>query len=120
VEYRNQVTPTWEWSAAYTNEGVLGTFQRDGLVGQAWYGDWFQDQRLKLAFGLGLFVANTYTIDADTREITDRHVRTNGRVTVLVGFRVKQQALVSLAWNRTATTDHTDTDLIVLGLGYGW
>jgi hypothetical protein len=120
IEYRRQLSPTWEWSAAYTNEGALGTFQRDGLVGQIWYGDWFLDQRLKLAAGAGPFVANTWDLDPDTRKITDRNLRLNGRITVLVGFRISEQVLLSAAWNRTATDDHRDTDLIVLGLGYGW
>jgi hypothetical protein len=120
IEYRHNITTTWEWSAAYSNEGTLGTFQRDGAVAQIWYGDWFMDQRLKLAFGGGPYVANTWDVDPVTRQVSNATVRLNGRITVLVGFRTSRQVLVSAAWNRTATTDHRDTDLIVLGLGYGW
>ncbi len=120
LEYRRNFRPTWEWSAAYSNEGVLGTFQRDGLVLQAWYGDWFHDQRFKIAVGAGPYISNTRDIDPVNRTTLDRQVRVDGRITVLVSFRVGQQCLASLAWNRTATADNKDTDLIVLGLGYGW
>lgn len=120
VEYRQNFAPTWEWSVAYSNEGSLGTFQRDGFVAQAWYGDWFLDQKLKLAFGAGPYVTNTRELDPQTREITGRQVKVVGRITVLVAYRTSRQVLLSAAWNRTATDDHKDTDLIVAGLGYAW
>lgn len=120
VEYRHQMAPTWELSGAYTNEGALGTFERDGFVSQIWYGDWFLNRGMKLAFGIGPFLANTWDLDPETRKVTHRALSLNARLTALMAFRLGRQTLLNVAWNRTATPDHRDTDLIVLGLGYAW
>lgn len=119
VEYRRNFRPTWEWSLGYCSEGNLGPIRREGLVSQAWYGGWFMDQRLHLAFGAGAYLNRIGESDSSGK-VEDHDVRISPRVTLSIQYRPTAHGLISLAWNRTGTSFDEDSDVIVGGIGYAW
>lgn len=117
VAWRRRISPHWAWSASYVNEGVPERLRRDGLSLQAWLEGHFHQRRLRLGVGFGPYVTRVEHYDGD-RDRDD--VRLSGRITLAVGWRLDPHWMVHLAWNRTATTYHRDTDLLAAGFGFDW
>lgn len=117
LAYRRRLSPHWAWSAAYVNEGSPERFRRDGLSLQAWLEGFFLEGRLRLGVGFGPYATRVEHYEAGL----DRDdVRLSGRVSLAAGWRLAPQWTVHLAWNRTATTYHRDTDVLAAGLGFDW
>lgn len=117
VAYRRRISPHWAWRASYVNEGAPERLRREGLSVQAWLEGHFLQRRLRLGVGFGPYATRVEHYDGD-RDRDD--VRLSGRITLGAGWRVNAHWMAHLAWNRTATTYHRDTDLLTAGLGFDW
>jgi len=117
VAYRRRISPHWSWSASYVNEGAPEKVRRDGVDLQMWLDGFFLERRLRLGVGFGPYATRVEHYEGGP----DRDdVRLSGRITLAAGWRLSSQWTAHVAWSRTATTYHRDTDVLAAGLGFDW
>ena len=117
VQYRHAFSPHWGLVASYANEGVPGGMRRDGMALQASLAGAYMSGRFLLGFALGPHWARVK--EEDSADASSSY-RVGGRATLGAGWRVSEDLVVRLAWNRNSTHYDRDTDLLMAGLGYTW
>lgn len=114
-EYRRGLSRHFDVSAALLYEGDSNVARRGGLIVQGWFGRAFLNDRLALSLGVGLYAA----IDRHGEAATgDGSMTLAGMVTPSVSYRFAEHWHARFSWNRTVTTDDTDTDVFQMGFGY--
>jgi len=112
VEYRRVFGERFAWAAAYLDEGHKPNYKRDGVAGSLWA--LVETNGWSLSAGGGLHAGFV------TRTVADTHVnrhRLNGLVGATVGRRFATASL-RLSWQRILTSDNTDSDNFLLGVGF--
>ncbi len=112
VEYRRVFAERFAWAVAYLNEGHKPNFKRDGVAGSLWAV--VENNGWSLSAGGGLHAGFATRTDGDTH--VNQH-RLNGLVGATVGRRFTTASL-RLSWQRILTTNSTDSDNFLLGVGF--
>lgn len=112
VEYRRVFGERYAWSVAYLNEGHKPHLKRDGIAGGLWAVT--EANGWSLSAGAGLHAAFATRTDGDAH--TDTH-RLNGLIGATVGRRFIDYSL-RLSWQRVVTSNSTDSDNFLLGVGF--
>lgn len=112
VEYRRRLTPTIEWTAGWLNEMDGSITGRYGPHTQIYAVRDFFDARLVLGIGLGPYLAK----DTRSRDITS----VAALFTMSGAYRFAAPWAARLSWSRVTTHYHTDADVILAGLSYGF
>lgn len=111
VEYRRVFGERFAWAVAYLNEGHKTNFKRDGIAGSVWAV--VESHGWSLSAGGGLHAGFVTRTDGNTH--INQH-RLNGLVGATVGRRFTNASL-RLSWQRILTTNSTDSDNLLLGVG---
>jgi len=114
IDYHQPLSKHIDWSVTYLNEGHPPGLRRDGLASELWgYRSFYQD-RLVLALGGGVYGF------ADTRDTGGAHQNEHG-VAGLVTFtfrsRLTEKLFLRGICHRVVTSNDTDTDVLLIGLG---
>ena len=110
VEYRRRLASFLEWTLSWIHEGNHGTENRSGMMTQLWAVRSLLDDRLTLGFGGGPYFIDTRHSGDDERVV--------GIFGITAGYRFLPQWMIRLSWNRVVTNSDSDSDIILVGLGY--
>lgn len=118
IEYRAGLSPHFEWSAAWINEGNPEIIRRNGFTMQLWLVDAFLGKTMTLGLGVGPYVL----FDRKRAPIPGRD---NPRslaalVSPTATVRISDSWQARLTWNRVVSKYNRDADIFLLGLGYRW
>jgi hypothetical protein len=111
IEYRRVFDERFAWAVAYLNEGHKPNFKRDGIAGSVWAV--VESHGWSLSAGGGLHAGFAARTDGNTH--INQH-RLNGLVGATVGRRFTTASL-RLSWQRILTSNNTDSDNLLLGVG---
>ena len=118
IEYRHGVSPHFDWSVSWLNEGDARLIRRDGVIAQAWLVHGFFDNRLALGAGLGPYFSIDRYRAPQPGEASN--ITVSAIVTATAAVRLTPHLYMRTSWNRIASTYNRDTDVILVGLGYGF
>lgn len=118
IEYRHGVSPHFDWSVSWLNEGDARLIRRDGVIAQAWLVHGFFDNRLALGAGLGPYFSIDRYRAPQPGEASN--ITVSAIVTATAAVRLSPHLYMRTSWNRIASTYNRDTDVILVGLGYGF
>lgn len=118
IEYRRGIVPYLDWTIGWLYEGDMDLLRRGGLTTQVWPTKSFLDNRIRLGMGLGMYVALDTRYQPGTGEDEDETIL--GLITPTISYRFAGPWLVRLSWNRTVSRYDRDTDVILIGIGYGF
>ncbi|GCB02219.1 hypothetical protein SFMTTN_3039 [Sulfuriferula multivorans] len=118
IEFRHGVSPHFEWSASWLNEGDARLIRRDGVIAQAWLVHGFFDNRFTLGAGLGPYFSIDRYRAPQPGEASN--ITVSAIVTATAAIRLSPHAYLRTSWNRIASTYNRDTDVILMGLGYSF
>ncbi len=116
IEYRRGFAPNLDWTVSWLNEDNPRGIRRNGLAAQVWLVDSFIRRRIVLGIGAGVYTFYDRTPPPGTHGRVDLA----GIVTMTAGCRLAGRWIARASWNRVMTDDDRDSDVIVLGAGYGW
>jgi hypothetical protein len=115
LEYRRGLWRYVDVSASYLHEGGHIQSRRDGVAVQLWATRAFFGDSLKLAAGVGPYVAITQTDNLPQDRTGDGRV--SALFAVSASYRFASRWLARVTWNRVVTRYNRDTDLIEGGIG---
>ncbi|MHB1246182.1 MAG: hypothetical protein ACYCZH_07050 [Sulfuriferula sp.] len=118
IEYRHGVSPHFEWSLSWLNEGDARLIRRDGVIAQAWLVHGFFDNRFELGAGVGPYFSIDRYRAPQPGEASN--ITVSAIVTATAAVRVSPHVYLRTSWNRIASTYNRDTDVILMGLGYSF
>jgi hypothetical protein len=111
VEYRRRLAPFLEWTVSSLYEGNNGVQDRFGLMTQLWAVRYFFDERLSLGIGGGPYFAIDRRHPGDDETVV-------GVFGLTASYRFMARWTVRLSWDRVLTNYDSDSDVILVGLGY--
>lgn len=112
IEYRRGLWRYVEWTAGVLYEGKSDLIERYGLTSQLWLAKLFFDDRLDLAAGLGLYLA-------EDRLREDRgSVFLSEIVSITASYRITPHWNIRGLWKRIVTDYDRDSDIFLAGVGY--
>ena len=111
IEYRRRLAPFLEWTVTSLYEGNDSIQDRFGLMTELWAVRAFFDERLSLGIGAGPYF------------VVDRHHPGDDETVVGVfgmtaSYRFMPRWTVRLSWNRVVTNYNSDSDILLVGIGY--
>ncbi len=112
-EYRRRLTPFIDFTATFLDEGHEGAVNRRGVAVSAWLAREFLDHRAAVGLGLGPYFAHD-------PEATGKQTQALGLLTIGAWWRWSDAWATRAYWYRTVTPDGRDTDVVMLGLTYGF
>lgn len=118
VEFRHGVSPHFDWSVSWLNEGDARLIRRNGVIGQAWLVHKFFDNSFSLGAGLGPYLS----IDRYRKPLPGEanNITVSAIVTATAAMRLGPHLYLRTSWNRIASNYNRDTDVILMGLGYSF
>lgn len=118
AEFRHGVGRYWDWSLSWINEGDPQVIRRNGVASQVWLVRAFAHEKIALGVGAGAY----YFLDAKHQPGPGEqgHRAVAGLVSLTANWRLSDRWFTRLNWNRVATTDNRDSDVIVVGAGFRW
>jgi len=116
VEYRQELRRWLDWTATWLNEGDARLIRRNGVASQLWLVRHAHDDRVQIGAGLGPYVA----IDRYRHEDGERPETLAGLVSLSARYSMTPQWHVRATWHRVLANYHRDTDVFLVGLGYGF
>jgi hypothetical protein len=116
AQYRFGISRHVDWTVGWLDEGDTGVSRRKGLITQVWgvrtaFGD-----KVVYGAGIGPYVSTHRKVDVTGRS-SDEH-DLSAVVSATAAVRLKKNMSVRLTWNRVATDDDRDSDVLLLGVGY--
>jgi hypothetical protein len=111
IEYRRRLAPFLEWTVTSLYEGNDSIQDRFGLMTELWAVRAFFDERVSLGIGAGPYF------------VVDRHHPGDDETVVGVfgmtaSYRFMPRWTVRLSWNRVVTNYNSDSDIVLVGIGY--
>ncbi len=120
VSVLHSISQKYSVSLLYLNEGhPPGWPKRDGLSAEAWWVPFgMNSNKFKLSIGAGPYLyASTVHDPASRLGFRDEH-----GVALLISvdtkYRITRNVAIHFEWNRVTTSHNTDTDVMLVGLGY--
>jgi hypothetical protein len=111
LEYRRKLSSFLELTASGVYEGSDGVGVRRGLMTQLWAVRPFFGERLTLGIGGGPY----FVIDAHHFHNEETLA---GMFGLTASYKLQPHCILRLTWNRVATNDNSDGDIILVGVGY--
>ncbi len=118
IEFRSGLSPHFEWSASWINEGDPQIIRRNGFSTQLWLVDTFLDRSLAVGLGLGPYLLFDRKHTPVPGQDNPRSLA--GLVSPTVTLRLSAHWQTRLTWNRVVSNYNRDADIFLLGLGYRW
>ena len=115
VEYRHGIWRYFDLTFSWINQSDDAVLSRMGLATQIWPTRSFGP--VTLGLGLGAYFAVNGTSTDPNGEKTPQLA---GMVSPTMSYRFGKHWLTRFIWNRTVTTNNTNTDFFGLGLGWRW
>ena len=118
IEFRSALSPHFEWSAAWINEGDPQIIRRNGFASQLWLVETFLEKNLTLGLGLGPYLL----FDRKRAPVAGQDNPRNlaALVSPSATLRLSAHWRARLTWHRVVSTYNRDADLFLVGLGYRW
>lgn len=116
IEYRQQLRRWLDWTVTWLNEGDARLIRRDGVASQFWLVRHAHDDRVQLGVGFGPYVA----LDRYRHEKGETPETLSGLVSLSARYSITPTWHVRTTWHRVLANYHRDTDVFLLGLGYGF
>lgn len=113
IGLRVRMTDHLTGSLTYLDEGDTSRERRDGFAPQVWLEDNLTD-RLSVGVGFGPYFVHARQRHADGR----RDPPVSGLISVTSAYAFTPDWTGRVVWNRVSTQDSSDSDVIMLGLGY--
>jgi hypothetical protein len=116
AQYRLGVSRHVDWTVGWLDEGDTGVSRRKGLVTQVWGVRTAFDGRFVYGAGIGPYVSTHRKVHITGRLANEHDL--SAVVSATAAVRLKKHLSIRLIWNRVATDDDRDSDVLLLGLGY--
>lgn len=118
IEFRSGLSPHFEWSASWINEGNPQIIRRNGFATQLWLVEAFLGKSMTLGLGVGPYLL----FDRKRAPIAGQDSPRNlaALVSPTATLRFSDQWQARLTWNRVVSRYNRDADIFLLGLGYRW
>jgi hypothetical protein len=110
LSWRRTFGPVLRTSVAWIHESDARLIRRDGLALQAWVEPSFGDGRFTLGLGLGAYAA------ADHYHPEEKDVM--ALVGTTASWRIAERWVTRIEWQRVASRNDRDSDIVLLGVGY--
>jgi hypothetical protein len=110
VEYRREFGELLHGSLTLLDEGDTQIARRRGLLVQAWIEPSFQNERLTLGVGGGPYLANDSRAEDSTQ--------LGAALSLTASWRVTDSWVARATFHRVVSSNHRDSDVFLLGLGY--
>ena len=115
LEYRRGIGRYLDATFSYINQGDNAVLSRVGIATQVWPVRAFG--RSTLGLGLGLLFAVDQDVEPPPGKTQEKVA---GMVSPTYSYRFGDHWLGRFIWNRTVTSNNTNTDFFSIGLGYRW
>jgi hypothetical protein len=116
IEFRKGIAENIDWTLSWLNAGDVQVNRRNGLGMQLWLVDEYFDGRVPLGIGAG----PVYFLDR--RKIPVGGQKSSGDLAGLVSltaaYRFSENWFARFTWDRVFTSNNTDADLFLAGIGY--
>jgi hypothetical protein len=116
IEFRKGVAEHIDWTLSWVNAGDVQVNRRNGLGMQLWLVDEYFDHRFPIGIGAGpiYFLDRGSPPDGNQGNVRDLA----GLVTLTAAYRFSEHWFARFHWNRVFTSNNTDADLFLAGIGY--
>jgi hypothetical protein len=109
IEYRRNLWSHVDLTISYLHEGENDIAKRQGVATQLWATQKLSDH-ISIGIGGGLYEAHD--------KFRDSNLNTNGIVSLTGSYRIYNNWLIRISWNRIITSYDKDSDVVLVGLGY--
>jgi hypothetical protein len=113
IEYRRRLTPYLDVTGTAIDEGENGVTKRRGVAASMTLTREFLDHQASVGLGLGPYLA------FDSLE-SRQETKVLGLLTMVATWRWSDRWSTRAFWYRTVTNTGTDTDVVLLGMGYSF
>ena len=115
AEYRHGFGSYVDATLTWIDEGKTELTRRNGVASQVWLSRGFYDDKLRLGFGAGPYIAvDTWRVHGGT-ESGDK---VSALITMTASYQFAKHWLVRASWNRVLTGYDKDSDIYLAGVGY--
>ena len=114
LEFRRGLGRHVDVTVGILNEGSTESLRRTGISAQLWgVREVLASDRLVLGVGFGPYLAvkNSPRVAADASKLS-------WIFTAAAAYRIDEDWIMRVSWNRTGTDHDQDTDVVLLGIGY--
>lgn len=115
IEYRRALSRPLEWTLGFLHEGDGQRVHRTGIAAQGWVTQSTRDDRISVGVGVGPYLA----IDRRNAATQDSR-RLAAMVSLSARYRFAPRWHARATWNRVATRNDSDTDVLLVGVGYSF
>jgi hypothetical protein len=115
VELRKGISRHFDGTISWISEDNGGEIKRHGIGSQLWLVDAFRERRMFLGIGAGLYAFIDRFMDAGAGSGDEFDIA--GLISLTAGWRFSDRWFARANWNRVATNDDRDSDILVLGIG---
>lgn len=116
VEYRRSLRRWLDWTGTWLNEGDARLIRRNGIATQLWLVRHAHDDRVELGAGLGPYLA----VDRYRHANGQSQEALSGLVSLTARYNVVPNWNLRATWHRVLANYQRDTDVFLVGLGYGF
>ena len=116
IEFRKGIVEHVDWTMSWLNLGDVRVNRRNGLGMQLWLVDEYFDSRLPIGIGAGPIYFLDRRKNPDGGQGTTRDLA--GLVSLSAAYRFSEQWFARFHWNRVFTSNNSDADLFLAGIGY--
>jgi hypothetical protein len=114
LEYRRGVGRHADWTVGLLDEAGGHSTRHQGVTSELWAVRSFPDERWTLGAGAGAYIP----IDSQDVAGMDHPASVLGMVSATASRRLGARWLARATWHRLITTDSSDADVLLFGLGY--
>jgi len=112
IEYRRSLSRQIDWTVSALHEGAPGPLDRRGVATQIWATRELFDNRATIGAGFGPYIARDSNDNDNTRVLP--------MLSLTAGLKMPGNFIARVTWNRVATRNDRDTDVVLIGAGYRW
>ena len=118
IEFRKGIAEHIDLTLSWLNAGDVQVNRRNGLGMQLWLVDKYFDSRFPIGIGAGpvYFLDRRKNPAGTQRKTTDLA----GLVTLTAAYRFSENWFARFHWDRVFTSNNTDADLFLAGIGYSF
>ncbi len=116
IEFRKGIAEHIDWTLSWVNAGDVAVNRRNGLGTQLWLVDEYLDGRFPIGIGAGpiYFLDRRNSPNGNRGNVRDLA----GLVTLTAAYRFSEHWFARFHWDRVFTSNNTDADLFLAGIGY--
>ena len=114
LEYRRYLSRHVDWTLAGLYEGDNRLNRRDGVTSELWLSQRLLGDTLSVAAGGGAYL----NISQYHPSPNNPRSEISGVITLSGGYRLTPHWGVRISWNRLVTSNESDADVVLAGIGY--